>query len=48
MDYSRIHATGWVAKTNFRQGLEKAYADFTRSFAGSQGPMAPLASSSRA
>lgn len=44
MDCSRIHATGWIAKTKFWQGLAKAYADLTRSFAGSRGQMAPLSS----
>ena len=30
MDVSRLHSLGWTARTNFRDGLVTAYADFQR------------------
>jgi GDP-L-fucose synthase len=30
MDVSRLHALGWRAKTDFRDGLVQAYADFLK------------------
>jgi GDP-L-fucose synthase len=28
LDVSRLHALGWQARTGFREGIEKAYADY--------------------
>ena len=33
LDVSRLHALGWQAKTGFREGIAKAYADFLQNVA---------------
>jgi len=33
LDVSRLHALGWQAKTSFREGIAKAYADFLQNVA---------------
>ncbi|MHB8742013.1 MAG: GDP-L-fucose synthase [Sulfuricaulis sp.] len=33
LDVSRLHALGWQAKTGFREGITKAYADYLQNFA---------------